>query len=61
MGESNDDNFDEGVDTLLIQQEQAQVEGNLATVDRIEKELRARFVKRYGTGAAVGSSGGPTA
>ena len=55
------DNFDEQTDALMTEQELAQAEGNLATVDRIEKELRARFVKRYGTGGVIGSSGGPTA
>ncbi len=53
--------FDEKTDELMTQQEQAQVEGNLGKVNRLEREIRARFVKRYGTGAAIGSSGGPTA
>ena len=55
-----DGDFDEKTDDLMTQQEQAQVEGNLGKVDRLEREIRARFVKRYGTGAVVGSSGGPT-
>ena len=55
------DNFDEQTDALMVEQEQAQVEGNTSKVTRLERELRALFVRKYGTGAAVGSSGGPTA
>lgn len=58
---SDADNFDEQTDALMTEQEQAQTEGNLGKVDRLEREIRARFVRKYGTGAAVGSSGGPTA
>ncbi len=61
MSDIGDDSFDEKTDDLMTQQELAQVEGNLGKVNRLERELRARFVRRYGTGPAVGSSGGPTA
>ena len=44
----------------MTEQEKAQAAGNLAKASRIERELRALFVRRYGTDPAVGSSGGPT-
>ena len=53
--------LDKEADGLMVDKEQAQVEGNTSKVTRLERELRALFVRKYGTGAAVGSSGGPTA
>ena len=53
--------FDEQTEALMSEQEEAGLQGNFAKRDRIERDLRALFVKRYGTGPAIGSSGGPTA
>ena len=61
MADISPEAFDEQTDALMTEQEQAQVEGNIAKANRIERELRAMFVRKYGTGPAVGSSGGPTA
>ena len=60
MSDIGADDFEEQTDQLMTEQEQAQTEGNLSKVDRLERELRARFVRKYGTGAAIGTSGGPT-
>ena len=60
MSETNVGGFDEKVETLMNESEQAGDAGNLAKRDRLEGEIRALFVKKYGTGAIVGSSGGPT-
>ena len=60
MNEINADGFDEKVEILMDESEQAAVAGNLNKRDRIEREIRALFVKRHGTAPAVGSSGGPT-
>ncbi len=61
MDENDAVDFDEQTETLMTESEEAALAGNIAKRDRIEKQLRALFVKRYGTGPAVGSSGGPTA
>jgi hypothetical protein len=61
MNEIDANNFDEQTETLMTESEEAAQQGNLAKRDRIEKQLRALFVRRYGTGPAIGSSGGPTA
>ena len=60
MSEINVGGFDEKVETLMTESQQAGDAGNLAKGDRLEHEIRALFVRKYGTGAAVGSSGGPT-
>ena len=60
MNETNIGGFDEKVETLMNESQQAGDAGNLAKRDRLEHEIRALFVKRYGTTPAVGSSGGPT-
>ncbi len=60
MSETAADNFDETTDDLMTQEEQARSEGNLGKASRLQREIRALFVKRYGTAPAVGSSGGPT-
>ena len=56
-----DDTFDEKADELLTEQDQALQEGNIAKANRLEREIRAMFVRRHGTAPAIGSSGGPTA
>ena len=61
MHEIDADNFDERADNLMNEEAQARAAGNLGKASRLEREIRALFVKRYGTGPAVGSSGGPTA
>ena len=61
MTESDSVDFDELSETLFAEQEEATHNGNIAKAQRIEKQIRSMFVKRYGTGPAVGSSGGPTA
>ena len=61
MNETDADSFGEQTDALMTEQEQAQAEGNVGKVDRLERQIRARFVRRYGTDPAIGSSGGPTA
>ena len=60
MSEINVGGFDEKVEALMNESEQAASAGNLAKRDRLEHEIRALFVRKYGTGAVVGSSGGPT-
>ena len=60
MHEIDASNFDEKTDDLMTAADAARAAGNLAKADRLEREIRALFVKRYGTGPAVGSSGGPT-
>ena len=55
------DAFDEAADNLMDEQARAQATGNLAKVKRLDREIRALFVRRYGTDPAVGSSGGATA
>ena len=56
MNETNID-FDEKVETLMNEQDQAQQAGNIAKRDRIERQLRGLFVRKYGTGPAVGEGG----
>ena len=60
MSEIDADNFDERADALVAEEEQARAAGNLGKANRLEREIRALFVRRFGTGPAVGSSGGPT-
>lgn len=57
MNQINTDNFDEKTDDLMTEQAQAQAEGNIGKANRLERELRALFVKRYGSGPIVGSEG----
>ena len=61
MSEIDAENFDEKAEDLMSEEAAARAAGNLGKSKRLEREIRALFVRRYGTGPAVGSSGGPTA
>ena len=61
MNEIDADSFDEKTTELMNQQDQATAAHDDAKAQRIERQLRQMFVRRYGTGPAIGSSGGPTA
>ena len=60
MSENNSHDFDEKADDLMAEEAAARAAGNLGKSKRLEREIRALFVRQYGTGSAVGSSGGPT-
>ena len=60
MSEINTDSFNEKTDQLMTEESQARAQGNLGKSKRLQREIRAMFVRQYGTDAAVGSSGGPT-
>ena len=61
MSEINKGDFDERADALMDEEKQARASGNLGKSERLEREIRALFVRQYGSGPVVGTSGGPTA
>ena len=60
MSEAGDDAFDEKTDALMDEAAAARAAGNLGKSKRLERQIRGLFIRKYGTGAVVGSSGGPT-
>ena len=61
MSEIDAENFDEKTEALMGEEAEARAAGNFGKSKRLEREIRALFVKKYGTGPVVGSSGGPPA
>ena len=60
MSEIAAENFDERTGAMMGEAAAAREAGNGAKANRLEREIRAMFVQRYGTGPVVGTSGGPT-
>ena len=61
MDPIDSDTFNERADDLMTEEVQARARGNLGKSKRLQREIRALFVRQYGTEPAIGSSGGPTA
>ncbi len=61
MSDIDTDSFNERTDDLMTEESQARAQGNTAKSRRLQREIRAMFVRQYGTDSAVGSSGGATA
>ncbi len=60
MSDINTDSFNEKTDQLMTEESQARAQGNFGKSKRLQREIRAMFVRQYGTEPATGSSGGPT-
>ena len=60
MSEINTDTFSERADELMTQESEARAQGNFGKSNRLQREIRAMFVRQYGIEPATGSSGGPT-
>ena len=57
MSEINTDDFDEKTETLMNEEAEARAAGNLGKSNRLQREIRALFVRRYGKEPIVGSGG----
>ena len=57
MSEIDAENFDEKTEALMVEAAEARLEGNLGKSNRLEREIRALFVRRFGSEPIVGSGG----
>ena len=57
MSEADDDAFDEKADALMSEETQARATGDLGKANRLQREIRSLFVRRYGNESIVGEGG----